>query len=67
MASAWSQSDLDAIEAAIKSGVQRVKYDNKEIEYRSMDEMMRVRDAIRKTLGQTAASPRILANFSKGL
>ena len=37
---ALSQSDVDAIKAAIVSGVRRVKFaDGREVEYRTVDEM----------------------------
>lgn len=38
---ALTQSDADAIKAAIASGVRRVKFaDGREVEYRTVDEMM---------------------------
>lgn len=41
---AFSQADLDAIDRAIASGAQRVRYpDGSEIQYRTMDEMERAR------------------------
>lgn len=45
------QQDLDALEEAIVKGVKVVKYVDKEVTYRSLDEMLRVRDIIRKKLG----------------
>lgn len=63
----WTQADLDAIETAIKSGVSRVKYSDREVQYRSIDELRAIRDQIRRSLGQTDASGRIFTNFCKGL
>lgn len=64
----WSQSDLDAIELAIKSGTTMVKYDTKTVTYRSLDELIRIRELIKKELGQTtAASARVYMETSKGI
>lgn len=65
---AWTQTDLDAIEAAIVNGTTVVKYADKSVTYRSIDELIRVRDLIRKDLGLTnAASGRVLASYTKGM
>lgn len=64
---AWTQSDLDAIEKAIASGALMVRYNDKQVTYRSISEMMQARDLIRKSLGKTNATQRFKANFSKGL
>lgn len=63
---AWQQSDLDAIESAIKSGALIVKFSDKQVQYRSLDEMLKIRDLIRKALGATATTGRIFTNFAKG-
>lgn len=65
---AWTQTDLDAIEAALVNGTTTVKYSDKQVTYRSIDELIRVRELIRKDLGLTnAASGRVYASHSKGL
>lgn len=48
---AFTQEMLTALESAIAEGARKVKYQDKEIEYRSLDEMMKVRDLIRRELG----------------
>lgn len=67
---------LEALEAAIAEGVRRVKYTDKEVEYRSIEEMMRVRDLMRQKLGLNKTcddnkglfgGTRIIAKHSKGL
>jgi hypothetical protein len=40
---AYTQAQLDALDAAIASGTMVVMYDGKRIEYRSMDELVRAR------------------------
>lgn len=60
------EAQLTALEDAIASGALRVKYSDKEITYRSIDEMLRVRDFLLKKLGRQGAS-RVVPDFSKGL
>lgn len=43
--------DLKAIESALAKGVRVVKYVDKEVTYRSVDEMLKIRDMIRQCLG----------------
>ena len=71
---AFTQENLVALEKSIVEGVRRVKYTDKEVEYRSLDEMLRIRELMRKALGATkCGSPglfggrRIVACHSKGL
>jgi hypothetical protein len=65
----YTQTDLDAIDAAIKTGTTRVSYGDRDVTYRSLDDMLRIRDLIRGELGvlpggnSAANYPR----FSKGL
>ena len=66
---------LAALEKAIGEGVRRVKYSDKEIEYRDLDEMLKARDLMRSTLGLNKkcgqkglfGGRRIIARHSKGL
>lgn len=63
----FTQSQLIAIEAAITNGSLRVKYQDREVEYRSMEELLKVRDLIRKDLGITSGrNKRIFSEFSRG-
>lgn len=43
-------SQLEALERAITSGTLKVRYDGKEVQYQSLDEMMRARKVIREEL-----------------
>lgn len=38
---AWTQTDIDALKAAIKTGVRRVTYADQTIEYQDMTSMIR--------------------------
>lgn len=66
---AWTQTELDNLNKAIANGVTRVKYSDREVSYRSIEEMMKVRAAIMDELqlpGTTRASMRKFA-YSKGI
>jgi hypothetical protein len=66
---AYTTQQLDVLESAIAQGVTKVKYSDKEVEYRSLDDMIRLRNIMRQELGMSGgiASRRTLAEFSKGL
>lgn len=66
---AYSLTQLEAIEDAIASGHTRVTYDGKTVEYRSLKEMMQIRDTIRDALGLNpcGSDRRVTPMFSKGL
>lgn len=60
--SSFTQDQLNALEGAIAEGALRVKYSDKEVEYRSLEEMLKIRDIMRNALGLNSACPQ-----SKGL
>ena len=57
---AWTQSDLDAIEAAIASGELDVQYSDKRVRYRSIAELLQAREVIRGVLAAAAAGSTIV-------
>ena len=63
----WTQEQLDALNAAIAEGATRVRYGDREVQYRSLAEMTQLRDAMRRALGLTTSegARRVLA-YSKG-
>lgn len=64
----WTAADLTALEKAIAQGALRVRYADKEIEYRSLMEMLQLADVMRKSLGLVGENPgRKYAEHSKGL
>jgi len=74
--SSFTQENLMLLEQAIVEGVKRVKYSDKEVEYRSLDEMIKLRNLMKKELctGTTSKTEkglfggrRINAKHSKGL
>lgn len=66
---AYTVDQLTALDSAIAQGTRSVKYGDKWVEYRSLDEMLRIRDAMREELGLNAnkRSNRKFASFNKGL
>lgn len=73
--SSFTVARLEALEAAIADGVLTVKYSDKEITYRSLDEMMKIRELMRKKLGLKKScgdkglfgGKRVTGKHSKGL
>ena len=64
---AYTIEQLTALEAAIAEGALTVKYQDKLVQYRSLDEMIRIRKLMRDDLGLNGTSGgRRLASFSKG-
>lgn len=61
-----TREKLDALECAIAEGALRVKYSDKEIEYRSLDDMFRARDWMRKCLGLVKKGSRIEFEHKRG-
>lgn len=64
---AWTTDDLDALKKAIAQGALSVKYADKEVTYRSLSEMLKIKELIETELGLNTKSGRIYANFNKGL
>ncbi|MEG9622070.1 phage head-tail joining protein [Pseudomonas guariconensis] len=54
---AYTPAQLAAVERAIARGERIVRYSDRTVEYRSVDELLKVRDQIRTELAQ-AAGPR---------
>lgn len=64
---AFTQSQLDALEYAIATGTTSVSYEGKSSSFRSLDDLLRVRDIIRRALGQApAASATVLVGHDRG-
>lgn len=66
MATAFSQAQLDALEAAIASGVLTVRHGNELVQYRTLDEMLRARDVMRAALSAVKRPMTHVAGFSRG-
>lgn len=65
---AFTQAQLDALDEAIASGSKRVRYADKEVEYNSLDDMLRLRQLMNDELHpDTRKGNRKLASFNKGV
>lgn len=65
---AYTEQQLADLDAAIAQGALTVKYADKQVTYRSLDEMLRLRDLMRGELGLIATGGGIVySSFSKGL
>jgi hypothetical protein len=64
---AWTAAQLSALEDAIATGTTRVTHDGKTVEYRSLAEMVQVRNLMRSEMASSAAGPRsTLVRFDRG-
>jgi hypothetical protein len=63
---AWTLENLTALETSIAEGALKVEYGDKKVEYRSLNEMIKIRDLMRQSLGLLPPR-RSYAEFSKGL
>lgn len=55
----YTQTQLDALRAALASGITRVSYDGRTVEYRSMADLERAIATVERGLGQRSAASRI--------
>lgn len=67
----YTQSQYDTLTAAIAQGATTVKYGDKEVTYRSLTDMLRVKELMATDLGINGTAPqnrgRRYAQFSKGV
>ncbi len=67
---AFTENDLTAIEKALTSGTTRVKYQDKEVEYRSVSELIALRNQIKSELNASSSDDpfrRVMGVYDKGL
>lgn len=55
----YTQAQLDALRAALVSGTNRVTYEGRTVEYRSVADLERVIATVERALGQRGAASRI--------
>jgi hypothetical protein len=53
---AWTQTQLDAIEAAIASGELTVRFGDRTVTYRSMEELLQARAVVKESLATEAGT-----------
>ena len=65
---AFTQAQIDALEKAIAEGTTRVKYQDREVTYRYLEEMMQILNMMKKSLGLTSGQIKVIKpEFDKGL
>ncbi len=64
---AFTQADLDAIEELIAEGTTKNKYEDREEVIDGLDGLLRRRDLILRSLGQSKSSGAVTVRVSKGL
>lgn len=63
---AYTQDQIEALEKAIAEGVLSVQYADKRVQYRSLDEMIRILNMMKTSLGQ-GRPRRVYGEVTKGL
>lgn len=63
----YTQSQYDKLCQAIAGGVYQVQYGDQMVTYRSLDEMLRLKDNMERELGIKARAQRKFPSASKGL
>jgi hypothetical protein len=68
----WTQAQLDSLDLAIASGSTVWSHDGRRTEYRSLDEMLRIRALMAADIAGDTTDPRAIQSFyptsySKGL
>ena len=63
----FTNDQLTKLDDAIAQGVLSVQYTDKRVTYRSLSEMIQLRDLMRKELGFTPKRKVVFAKFKKGL
>lgn len=65
---AYTIEQHDALEAAIAQGALRVEYGDKKVQYRSLDDMIRILNLMKSQLGLLSPTGgRKYADFSNGI
>ena len=63
---AFSQAQLDAIESSIASGQLSVSYEGKSVQFRSLGDLLLVRQIIRANLGLATSQRTLIAAHWRG-
>ena len=64
---AWTQAQLDAIEAAIASGELPVRFGDRTVTYRSMEELLQARSLIKEALAAESGTATDRFSFAQTL
>lgn len=66
---AWTQADLDALNKSIANGTLSVSYADRRVQYRTLDEMLKIRNLMTVELGLPGALKNEMRKlcYSKGI
>jgi hypothetical protein len=64
---AWTQSDIDALKAAIKTGIRRVTYTDKTVEYQDTASMIRALRLLEAEVATATPGRTILVQHGRGV
>lgn len=67
----FTQTQLDVLNQMVASGVLRTKFNGQEVEYRTLDDLIRARDSVKRDLalaqgGASAPMTHVNPVFSRG-
>lgn len=62
----FSKEQLEQLETAIAEGTLIVRYADKSVQYRSLEDMLRLREVMRTEIGMNKKQTRFFAQHSKG-
>lgn len=63
----FTTDDLAAVNKAIANGTSEVRYKDRTVKYRSLDELIKVKSMMMRELNLATRPNRVLASFDKGL
>ena len=70
MTTSWTEADIASLEAAIKGGTLRVRFGDREVQYQSTGDMLKLlqtmKDAVAMEEGTAGGSRTTYARFRKG-
>ena len=61
---AWTQTDLDALNQAISYGVTSVRYADRSVQYRSLNEMLTLRALMMDEIALPSSLKNVMRSFS---
>jgi hypothetical protein len=64
---AWTESDLESVNRAIRLGAVSVRYADRTVTYRSLDELRSIKREIEQALGVETPSRRRYGQYGSGL
>jgi hypothetical protein len=65
MTTSWTQSDITTLETAIKSGVLRVRFADREVQYHSISEMLKLLETMQGAIDTAAGASEIRTSYGR--